>query len=61
MILFALGQTHTVLVLGLPLKDLIPFKESIFHINTSYNTYPGNVGRHNHPLLGLSVLADNPL
>jgi hypothetical protein len=46
MILSALGQFHTVLVLGLPLKGLIPFRESIFHINTSYNPYLGNVGRH---------------
>jgi hypothetical protein len=47
MILSALGHARTVLILGLPLKGLIPFRESIFHINTSYNPYPGNVGRHN--------------
>jgi hypothetical protein len=47
MILFALGQARMVLVLDLPPKGLIPFRENIFHINTSYNPYPSNVGRHN--------------
>jgi hypothetical protein len=61
MILSALGQAHTVLVLGLPLKDHIPFRESIFHINTSYYPYPSNVGHYNHPLLGPSVLVGDPL
>jgi hypothetical protein len=60
MILSALGQARTVLVLGLYPKGLIPFKESIFDINISYNPYPGNMGRHNHPLLGPSVLAGYP-
>jgi hypothetical protein len=46
MILSALGQAYTVLVLSLPSKGLIPFRKSIFHINTSYNLYPGNVEHH---------------
>jgi hypothetical protein len=59
MILSALGEALTVLVLGLPPKGLIPFRESIFYIKTSYNPYPGNVGSHYHPLLGSSVFAGN--
>ena len=47
MILSALGQARTVLVLSLSVKDLIPFRESISHINTSYNPYPSNVGHYN--------------
>ena len=38
------------LVLGLPLKGLISFRDSIFHINTSYNPYLGNVGHHIAPV-----------
>jgi hypothetical protein len=56
MILSALSQARTVLILDLPPKGLITFRKSIFHINTSYNPYPGNVERHNHPLLGPNVL-----
>jgi hypothetical protein len=60
MILSALGQARIVLVLSLPPNGLMPFKDSIFHINISYDSYLGNVGCHNHPLLGPSVLAGNP-
>ena len=59
MILFALGQARMVLVLYLSPKGLIPFRESIFHINTSYNPYSSNVGSHNHPFLGPSIFAGN--
>ena len=54
MILFALGQGRTVLVLSLPPKSCIPFRENIFHINTLSFSHSGNVRCHNHPILGLS-------
>jgi hypothetical protein len=47
MILFAFGQARTILVLGLPLKDLILFRDNIFHINKLYYPYPGNMECHN--------------
>jgi hypothetical protein len=60
MLLFSLGKACTVLVLGLPPKRLHTIYREHIHINTSYNSYIGNVGRHNYPLLGPNVLAGNP-
>ncbi|XP_059441788.1 uncharacterized protein LOC132174102 [Corylus avellana] len=48
------------LLLSLLSKSFIPFRESIFHINTSSFPCLDNVGRYNHPLLGPSVLTGDP-
>ena len=39
------------------LKRVVVIKGVSIHISTSPSPYPGDVGRHNHPLLRPSVLA----
>ena len=38
------------------LKRVVVIKGVRIHISTSPSPYPGDVGRHNHPLLGPSIL-----
>jgi hypothetical protein len=54
MILFVLGQAHTVLVLDLSLKGLISFRDSIFYINTSSFSHPGM--SHNKSLIVYTIV-----
>jgi hypothetical protein len=51
MILSALNQVHTVLVLGLLLESLITFRENIFHINTLSFLYTSKVRHHRNDFL----------
>jgi hypothetical protein len=39
------------------LKHVVVIKDVSIHISTSPSPYPGDVGHHNHPLLGPSVPA----
>jgi hypothetical protein len=42
------------------LKRVVVIKGASIHISISPSPYPGDVGHHNHPLLGLSVPANDP-
>jgi hypothetical protein len=42
------------------LKSVVAIKGVLIHISVSPALYPGDVGRYNHPLLGLSIPAGDP-
>jgi hypothetical protein len=42
------------------LKHVVAIKGVSIHISISPTLYLGDVGRHNHPLLGLSVPSGDP-